>query len=72
MKRPPLRKIALSAVLPLGTSPGIVATMSRHQWDGLLAALYNQGAILLELDRRERPRRAYQRFGADHPVEKGD
>ena len=37
--------------------------MSIGQWDDHLAAMYDEGAILLELDAHERPIRAYQRAG---------
>ena len=42
-------------------------TMSEGQWDGLLAAAYEHGWILLELDADERPMRAYRK-----PTAKGD
>lgn len=38
-----------------------VMTMSVGQWDALLAAAYERGWILLELDAKERPVRAYQK-----------
>ena len=42
-------------------TPGArVITMGTGQWDALLAAAYEQGWILLELDARERPVRAYR------------
>jgi hypothetical protein len=44
--------------------PAVIITMSEGQWDGLLQAAYDTGAILLELDRKERPVRAYQRMRA--------
>jgi hypothetical protein len=61
--RPPLRAVPLSDVLPLGVKAELVVTMSRGQWDGLLAGMYEAGAMLLELDDEERPVAAYQRAG---------
>ena len=52
-----LRRVPLSDAL--GSGP--VITMSVGQWDGLLAAAYEQGWTLLELDAHERPVRAYRR-----------
>lgn len=72
MKRPQLRKIPLADVLPLGTSPGVMATMSTGQWDSLLEALYREGVVLLELNRREVPVAAYQREGAEIPAARGN
>ena len=34
--------------------------MSRGQWDTLLAAAYDAGAVLVEVDADDRPVRAYQ------------
>jgi len=61
MRRPALRPIPLSNVLPLPVRPVVVITMSRGQWDALLAAGYEGGCVLLELDACERPVAAYQR-----------
>jgi hypothetical protein len=59
MIRPDLKQIPLSEVT---FAPGTVTiTMSEGQWDALLAAAYNQGHTLLELDLRERPVRAYRK-----------
>lgn len=42
--------------------PGtLVITMGQGQWDALLATAYSDGWILLELDERERPVRAYRK-----------
>jgi hypothetical protein len=38
-------------------------TMSDGQWDPLLSAAYEQGWILLELDEKEQPVRAYRKAG---------
>ncbi len=43
-------------------APGqIVVTMSIGQWDEILAAAYQQGCTLLELDDWERPVAAYRK-----------
>jgi hypothetical protein len=59
LKRPDLRRIPLAEALP--PRPGLTVTMSPGQWDGLLAAAYDQGAVLLELDATETPIAAYRR-----------
>lgn len=62
MTRPPLDQIPVSEALP--PRPGaIVVTMARGQWDALLAACYEAGDVLLELDEAERPVAAYRRAG---------
>jgi hypothetical protein len=38
----------------------VIVTMSIGQWDGLLAAAYGGGAVLLELDDNETPIKAYR------------
>lgn len=59
MRRPPLHPIPLAEVtFARGT---LTFTMSVGQWDNLLAAAYNQGATLLELDANENPVAAYRR-----------
>jgi hypothetical protein len=40
-------------------------TLSAGQWDDLLAAAYDDGWVLLELDDDEQPVRAYRRPGRD-------
>ena len=51
---------AIEAVL--NCVPGtLVVTMGEGQWDALLAAAYEQGWILLELDDDEIPVRAYRK-----------
>ena len=42
-------------------APALVMTMSAGQWDAMLAAAYEQGWILLELDDHEMPVRAYRK-----------
>jgi hypothetical protein len=62
MKRPELNEICLQeAIKRTFYAPTITITMSQGQWDGLLAASYDIGAVLLELDDHEVPVRAYQR-----------
>ena len=56
-----LRPIPLDEVLPLGQRRQLVMTMGEDQWDGLLAAAYEAGFVLLELDAAERPVRAYRK-----------
>jgi hypothetical protein len=43
-----------------GAKPALIITMGTEQWDPTLAAAYNAGWILLEID-RELPVRAYRR-----------
>jgi hypothetical protein len=58
--RPKLRPIPLADALPV--RPGVAyATMSPGQWDALLAVLYADGWVLLELNDHEEPVRAYRR-----------
>ena len=58
--RPALHQIPLTSALPL--RPGeLTVTMSVGQWDGILAGMYEAGALLLELDAQERPVAAYQK-----------
>jgi hypothetical protein len=55
-----LRRIPLDEVPP--PAPGVVyITMSPGQWDGLLAGVYDQGGVLLEVDDDERVVGAYRR-----------
>lgn len=55
-----LRPVALADVLPVRPG-GRYMTMGEGQWDGLLAAAYRAGFVLLEVDGEERVVRAYQR-----------
>ena len=59
MRRPALNEIPLDGGTIL--KRGVIITMSTGQWDGLLAAAYDAGAVLLELDEHEKPIKAYQR-----------
>lgn len=60
MTRPWLDRVPLDQAIPI--RPGrITITMSVGQWDGLLAAAYEHGCTLLELDENERPVAAYRR-----------
>jgi hypothetical protein len=57
-----LRPIKLEDALRV--RPGtLTVTMSAGQWDALLAAAYEAGATLLEVDDHEQPIRAYRRAG---------
>jgi hypothetical protein len=58
MKRPVLNEIQVEGGI---LKPGLIVTMSIGQWDKLLAAAYDNGATLLELDENETPIRAYRR-----------
>jgi hypothetical protein len=58
MKRPVLNETPLGGIM---LKPSVIVTMSIDQWDGLLAAAYDRGATLLELDDDEMPIRAYRR-----------
>jgi hypothetical protein len=62
MRPSDLRAIPLAEALGAGLN---YVTMSTGQWDNLLAAAYDAGWILLELDGNERPVRAYQKPEAD-------
>jgi hypothetical protein len=42
-----------------------VMTMGEGQWNAMLAAAYEQGWILLELNDEEKPVRAYRRANPD-------
>lgn len=68
MKRPALRSIPLADVLPLGSRPVVVMTMSIGQWDVVLSESYELGYVLLELDSRERPIAAYLKAGSGQAV----
>jgi|AntAceMinimDraft_17_1070374.scaffolds.fasta_scaffold110921_2 hypothetical protein len=61
MKRPELNEIVLNETILGGGKPALNVTMSVGQWDELLQAAYDSGAILIELDRNERPIRAFRR-----------
>jgi hypothetical protein len=56
-----LRPIPLTEILPLGSKPWVVMTMSEGQWDATLSAAYAAGFVLLELDDDEKPVRAYRK-----------
>jgi hypothetical protein len=55
-----LRPFPLSQVV-IGDPGVVVITMAEGQWDGVLAAAYERGWILLEVDDDEQPVRAYRR-----------
>jgi hypothetical protein len=56
--RTTLRQIPLADVQVPGSQ---IVTMSVGQWDALLARLYEENWVLLELDECERPIRAYRK-----------
>jgi len=57
--RPKLAEVPLSTVWP--PRPGqLTVTMSQGQWDAALEDAYESGFTLIEVDARERPRRAYR------------
>lgn len=58
MARPALNEIPLSAV-NFGVES--IITMSTNQWDGFLAAAYEMGFVLLEVDGDEQPVHAYKK-----------
>ena len=59
-----LHPVPLAEVWPV--RPGMrVMTMGEGQWDGMLAAAYAQGWVLLELDADERPVAAYRLGGEE-------
>ncbi len=60
LTRPDLNPVPLGDVLP-PLRETVYVTMNPGQWDQLLNAAYAQGAVLLELDDRERPARAYRK-----------
>jgi hypothetical protein len=52
-----------------GGVPGArIITMAEGQWDAMLAAAYEQGWILLELDANEVPVRAYRKADGRTPA----
>jgi hypothetical protein len=58
-----VRPKSLQAIpLDEALSRGRVVTMSRGQWDALLAAAYDAGWTLLEVDDCERPVRAFRKW----------
>lgn len=63
MKRPILNEIPLEGGI---FESGLIVTMSPGQWDRLLAAAYDRGATLLELNDNEIPVRAYRRKTITH------
>ena len=63
MKQPILNEIpseqAINHILE-GTA-GLTVTMAPGQWDSLLEAAYDMGAILLEIDEHDKPVKAYRK-----------
>lgn len=60
MTKPTLNRVPLADVYPLRAGLAY-ATMSAGQWDNTLATAYAAGWVLLELNDREQPVRAYRR-----------
>lgn len=61
MKRPVLNKLKREQVVLF--EPGsLTVTMSIGQWDNLLQAAYDRGAIMIELDDDENPVAAYRKI----------
>jgi hypothetical protein len=58
--RPPLNRVPLSSVWPPRRGR-CYATMSVGQWDAFMASAYDAGFVLLEVDEREQPVKAYRR-----------
>jgi hypothetical protein len=58
MKKPRLNQIPLKNVANAGS---VIVTMSPGQWDKFLDEAYRAGYILLELDAREQPVKAYRK-----------
>jgi len=58
MKKPELNEVSLSKAFQPAT---VTVTMSQGQWDTLLQVSYDQGFVLVELDRNEIPVRAYRK-----------
>lgn len=60
-RRPQLAEVPLSSVWPPRPGAGLCyVTMSPGQWDRTLQDAYAMGYILIEVDAKERPRRAYR------------
>lgn len=54
--------VPLSTLLPLGQTGGVVVTVSKGQaWDHFLEGAFHADAVVLVLDRRERPLYAFRR-----------
>ncbi len=70
MTRPAnLRVVPLAEVLP-PRGAWLYVTCAPGQWDGLLAAAYESGAVLLEVGGDGRPARAFRKAAPfDTPVE---
>lgn len=61
--------VPLSSILPMTQARGeLIVTVSKGQaWDGLLDGTFRAGAVILVLDRLERPLYAFRRAGSDAP-----
>lgn len=58
--RPLLNEIPLTS-LSLGGKSGLIITISKNQWDSLIQGIYERGGVLLELDHKDRPIRAFRK-----------
>jgi len=58
--RPRLDSMPLAS-LSLGGKSGLMITISKNQWDSFIQTVYERGGVLVELDHRERPVRAYKK-----------
>jgi hypothetical protein len=61
MSRAPIYRDLRAVPLSEAFTNNCVMTMSIGQWDAMLAAAYERGWTLLELDDSERPIRAYRK-----------
>jgi hypothetical protein len=61
MSRAPIYRDLRAVPLSEAFTNSCVMTMSIGQWDAMLAAAYERGWTLLELDDNERPIRAYRK-----------
>lgn len=58
--RPRLNPIPLTS-LSLGGKSGLMITISKNQWDSFIQTVYERGGVLVELDHRDRPIRAFRK-----------
>ena len=58
MKKPELNQVSMDEVF---TKPGLVITMRKGQWDRTLKVAYDSGHVLLELNKNEKPVKAYRK-----------
>ena len=58
MKRPKLNEVDIIAI---AFEPGVILMMRPNQWDNFLAAGYENGSLLLEVDENETLLGAFQK-----------